>query len=175
MAKILVVEDEEILRELIVDQLNDVGHSTFEAGNGREGLDILAKDTPDLIVSDITMPVMNGYQFLRSVREEHLEHARTPFIFMTALSDRESELKGLRLGVDDYITKPIDYEILIARIDANLRRRQMQAILDHPAPSSTDSLEPPEQKKAEPTARHPIDRGVDQGDAEIDREIKLDR
>ncbi len=122
MAKILVVEDEQDLRELIVFELEEEGHTTFEAKNGLQGLERLADQTPDLILSDITMPEMNGYQFFRSVKERHPEHSHTPFILLTALSDRQDELKGLRLGVDDYLTKPIDFDVLIARVEASLRR-----------------------------------------------------
>ena len=104
-------------------KLNDEGHITVEAGNGLEGLEKLAVDRPDLILSDITMPEMNGYQFFRTVKERHPEHAETPFIFLSALSDRDDELKGLRLGVDDYLTKPIDFDLLLARVELGLRRR----------------------------------------------------
>lgn len=125
MAKILVVEDEPDLRETIVEELNDEGHTTIEAGNGVEGLEKLAVETPDLILSDITMPQMNGYQFFRSIREKYPQHSQIPFMFLTALSDKNDELKGLRLGVDDYMTKPIDFDILVARVELALRRRQV--------------------------------------------------
>ncbi len=134
MAKILVVEDEPDLRQAVVEELNDEGHITIEAGNGQEGLDRLTTETPDLVLSDITMPKMNGYQFYRSVKENHPEHILTPFIFLSALSDRDNELKGLRLGVDDYLTKPVDFDLMIARIDLALRRRQ--AIASIPAQNS---------------------------------------
>lgn len=127
MAKILVVEDEPELRETFVGELNDEGHITIEAGNGLEGLEKLAVETPDMIISDITMPEMNGYQFFRSVKEQHPEHAATPFLFLTALSDRADELKGLRLGVDDYLTKPVDFDLFIARVDVALRRASLHA------------------------------------------------
>ena len=127
MAKILVVEDEPDLRETIVDELNDEGHLTIEAGNGLEGLEKLAGDSPDMIISDITMPKMNGYQFFRSVKEKFPEHEFTPFIFLSALSDRESQLKGLRLGVDDYLTKPVDFGLLLTKVELNVRRHIAQA------------------------------------------------
>jgi len=123
MARILVVEDEDDLREIILEELNEGGHNTVEASDGQKGLDRLAKEPVDLIISDITMPNMNGYQFFRSVKEQFPEHAQTPFIFLTALSDRDSEFKGLRLGVDDYLTKPIDFELMLLRIEVHLRKR----------------------------------------------------
>ncbi|MEZ5934231.1 MAG: response regulator [Alphaproteobacteria bacterium] len=127
MAKILVVEDEIALRETLVEELTDEGHLAIEAGNGREGLERLTVDSPDMIISDITMPEMNGYQFLRSVKEKHPEHEFTPFIFLSALSDRSDQLKGLRLGVDDYLTKPVDFDLLMAKVELNLRRQIVQS------------------------------------------------
>jgi len=145
MAKILIVEDEDDLREVIGDELTDEGHSVVAASGGQAALDHLANNTVDLIVSDITMPGMNGYQFFRSLRETHPQHAQTPFIFMTALVDRDSEIKGLRLGVDDYITKPIDFDVLFLRMETHLRR--------HAALADT-ALQP---------AMAPSGKGADQG------------
>lgn len=144
MAKILVVEDEPELRETFVGELNDEGHITVEAGNGVEGLEKLAVETPDMIISDITMPEMNGYQFFRSVKEHHPEHAATPFLFLTALSDRADELKGLRLGVDDYLTKPVDFDLFIARVDAALRRAHLHVTAAAAAPA--DALDTEREK-----------------------------
>ncbi|MEM8949983.1 MAG: response regulator transcription factor, partial [Pseudomonadota bacterium] len=139
MAKILVVEDEPDLRRMIVDELTDEGHVTIEAGNGREGLEKVAAEMPDLVLSDITMPQMNGYQFLRAFKENHPEHAQTPFIFLTALANRDDELKGLRLGVDDYISKPIDFDLLLARVELGLRRHRASA---HQVAPLTKSSQP---------------------------------
>ena len=134
MAKILVLEDEDDLRELIDEELTEVGHSAVGFSRGQEALDYLAKENVDLILSDITMPQMTGYQFFRNLREQLPQHTGTPFIFMTALSDRENEIKGLRLGVDDYITKPIDYDLMLLRVEGHLRRRQ--AAPPPPAPAA---------------------------------------
>ena len=137
MARILVVDDEDALREVIVEELTDEGHMVVSASGGQAGLDQLTKEPVDLILSDITMPQMNGYQFFRSVKEQFPEHAQTPFIFMTALSDRDSEFKGLRLGVDDYITKPVDFDLMLLRIEGHLRRRQ-QAVGASPQPKPVE-------------------------------------
>ena len=145
MAKILIVEDEEDLREVIVEELTDEGHSVVDAPGGQAALDRLANDSVDLIISDITMPEMNGYQFFRSLKETLPQHAQTPFIFMTALADRDSEIKGLRLGVDDYITKPIDFDVLFLRIETHLRRRPMGA--DAALPTAA----PPDENDADPS------------------------
>ena len=124
MARILVLEDEDELREIIDEELTEVGHNAVGFARGQEALDYLAGENVDLILSDITMPQMTGYQFFRNLREQLPQHTHTPFIFMTALSDRDSEIKGLRLGVDDYITKPIDYDLMLLRVEGHLRRRQ---------------------------------------------------
>jgi DNA-binding response OmpR family regulator len=154
MAKILVVEDEQDLRELIVLELEEVGHTTFEAKNGAQGLERLADQTPDLILSDITMPEMNGYQFFRSVKEGFPEHSQTPFILLTALSDRHDELKGLRLGVDDYLTKPIDFDLLIARVEASLRRvlTRPDQTAEPPLPSASGPIDPERSKASKVNA-----------------------
>jgi len=153
MAKILIVEDEPDLRETIVEELKDEGHLTIEAGNGLEGLERLVDETPDMIISDITMPKMNGYQFFRSVKEKYPNHEFTPFIFLSALSDRESQLKGLRLGVDDYLTKPVDFDLLLMKVDLNLRRQlahskrlvatDAASVAPSPPSSEDDDVEPP--------------------------------
>ncbi len=144
MAKILVVEDELELRESIVEELAEEGHVTVEAANGREGLATMLAEKPDLILSDITMPQMNGYQFFRAVRENYLEEAGIPFIFLTALADRDDELKGLRLGVDDYITKPVDFDLLLARVELCLRRHRRT---DRQAAPQMPVVEPPETRR----------------------------
>ena len=136
MARILVVEDEAELREIITLELNDVGHETREAANGKEALEQAVDYKPEIIVSDITMPVMNGYQFFRNLREKHPDLSHTPFIFLSALAEKNDVLKGYRLGADDYISKPIDFELLVARIDARLRLAVERAV----ASSDVDDL-----------------------------------
>ncbi|MDH3661332.1 MAG: response regulator [Alphaproteobacteria bacterium] len=121
MARIAVIEDEEAIRNLIIEELNDGGHETFPAEDGEQGLNIILGHSPDLILSDITMPRLNGRQLLRKLRENHPAHAKTPFIFLSALADQHDVVKGLRIGADDYVTKPIDFDMLLARIDARLR------------------------------------------------------
>jgi len=158
MAKILVVEDEPDLRELIVEQLDDEGHQTFEAGNGLEGLDRLTEITPDLVLSDITMPVMNGYKFFHRLKENHPEHLYMPFVFLTALSDREDELKGLRMGVDAYITKPIDFDIMMAKIEGLLRICRLQNGLEPPKSAPRSDVLIDREALAEPADRIQADR-----------------
>jgi CheY-like chemotaxis protein len=127
MARIAVIEDEPELRALITQELEDEGHETLPAGDGQAGLELILAEKPDLVLSDITMPRMNGYQLLRKLQDDYPE--RTPFIFLSALADRHDVMKGLRIGADDYVTKPIDFEILLTRVEIRLRQGRQVAEL----------------------------------------------
>ena len=122
MAKILCVEDEEDLRQDIVEELEDAGYQVSQAGNGQLALEQILIDAPELVVSDITMPVMNGYELVKRLRTEHSKYDEIPFIFLSALADRENILEGMSSGCDDYLTKPIDFEMLLAIIETRLRQ-----------------------------------------------------
>ena len=124
MARILCVEDEEDLRHDIAEELEDSGHEILEAANGKEALDIILKDAPDMVVSDITMPVMDGYQLVQHLRKDHPKFAEMPFIFLSALADREHIIKGMGAGSDDYLTKPIDFEMLQVKVEGRLRQAE---------------------------------------------------
>jgi signal transduction histidine kinase len=120
-ATILVVEDDAALRDGMSDTLNSEGYETIQAGDGREGLDVLQRVRPDLIISDIMMPEMDGYSFHRAVASNP-QTATIPFIFLTAKSDQADVLKGLRVGVDAYLTKPFDLDRLLAHVQNKLHR-----------------------------------------------------
>ncbi len=122
MTKILCVEDEVDIRQILIEELSDVGYEVLEAGNGREGLDVIVEENPDLVLCDITMPIMDGHSMLTELRDNHPDQADTPFIFLSALADREHVLQGKSLGADDYLTKPVDIDMLIATIDSRLRQ-----------------------------------------------------
>jgi len=122
MITILCVEDEKPVRDLIVEELNDAGLRTLEAENGRHGLEMILKHRPDIVISDITMPEMDGTQLLAEVQINHPEFSNMPFIFLTALADREKMLEGLRAGADNYLTKPIDFDVLMAKIQGLIMR-----------------------------------------------------
>jgi len=124
MTKILCVEDEAFLREDIAEELEDSGYEVIQAGDGKEGLEQILEHRPDLVLSDITMPNMDGYELLRAVRTEHAEFAEMPFIFLSALSDRDHVLDGMRIGADDYLIKPIDFELMLVKVEASLRQSQ---------------------------------------------------
>jgi len=125
---ILCIEDNREAASLITEELIDRGYDIRLARNGQEGFAAILKNPPDLVLCDITMPVMNGFELLERLialapRFEHI-----PFIFLTALSDRDNELKGRTLGADDYVTKPIDFDILNTIITARLAQVARQTI-----------------------------------------------
>ena len=126
MATILCIEDEAHLREVIVGELEDNGYDVLQAANGREGLEMILTHEPDHVICDITMPNMNGHDLVKTLREKHSQFDDTPFIFLSALADSTDVLDGMRLGADDYLTKPIDFDLLLAKIETNLRRIERQ-------------------------------------------------
>lgn len=117
MKRILVVEDEEPIRELIKLNLTMVGYEVVEAEDGEEGLNFINNDSLDLIILDIMIPKINGYELLPHIRTKNI-----PVILLTAKDSIKDKVKGLNLGADDYITKPFESVELIARINALLRR-----------------------------------------------------
>ncbi len=122
MAKIVCVEDEAGLREDLVETLELAGHTVIQAANGALGLAAILAEKPDLTISDITMPEMSGHDLLRVLRETHPEFADMPFVFLSALADRKDQIPGHKLGADDYLTKPVDFEILHVVIEAKLKQ-----------------------------------------------------
>ena len=126
MFNILVIEDNKNMRKLICATLKQNGYSTFEAEDGEVGLDVLDTTHIDLIICDIMMPNMDGYEFTETLRDGHCE---TPILIVTAKEQLEDKKKGFSIGADDYMLKPIDFEELILRIGAILRRSKI--VNDH--------------------------------------------
>lgn len=118
---ILVCEDEAELRRDIIEELSEAGYRTVEAADGEEALVQLAACRPDLTLCDITMPRLDGYGVLARVRRDHPELARMPFVFLTVFADPADMVEGKRAGADDYLVKPIDYDLLLATVEARLR------------------------------------------------------
>jgi two-component system, sensor histidine kinase and response regulator len=123
MRRILVIEDEEAILEEVLDWLAYEEFEAVGAANGRLGLDAALATPPDLIVCDITMPEMDGYQVLLELRK-HKETSLVPFIFLTARADRSFMRHGMELGADDYLTKPFSRAELLAAIRSRLERHQ---------------------------------------------------
>jgi two-component system sensor histidine kinase/response regulator len=124
MTKILVIEDEEPLRERIAECLTYEGYEVIAASDGREGVDLAMEHLPNLIVSDIAMPGMDGYQVLWEMRRK-LDTATIPFIFLTAKVDRTFVRYGMELGADDYLTKPFTTDELVGTIKTRLLKQDM--------------------------------------------------
>lgn len=119
---ILCVEDEAELRHDMAEELNEAGYRVIEAVDGHEALDQIGVMRPDLILCDINMPGFNGYEVLKTMRDRHPEYAEIPFIFLTALADPREVVEGKRSGADDYLVKPIDYDLLLATVESRLRQ-----------------------------------------------------
>jgi len=115
---IMVVDDQSSVRKLLQDYLTEQGFRVVEAADGQTALYLARHEQPDLILLDVMMPKMDGYQFLRQFRLER----RTPVIIVTAREDETDAVLGLDLGADDYVTKPFRMRELLARIRAVLRR-----------------------------------------------------
>jgi len=120
--KILCIEDDRELAALLVEELAERGYDVAVCCDGKEGLAAILRTRPDLVLCDISLPVMSGFEVLELLSAIVPRAADVPFVFLTALTDRDSELKGRRLGADDYVTKPVDFERLGAIIAARLTR-----------------------------------------------------
>ena len=120
--KILVVDDESRMRKLVRDFLVKQNSDVLEAGDGEEAVDIFFREKDiALIILDVMMPKMDGWQVCREIRA----YSKVPIIMLTAKSDERDELQGFDLGVDEYITKPFSPKILVARVEAILRRSNL--------------------------------------------------
>jgi DNA-binding response OmpR family regulator len=117
---ILVVDDSSSVRNLLRDYLQEQGFRVRKAGDGQEALHVAREAKPDLILLDIMMPEMDGFDFMRTYRKEH----ETPIILLTARLEETDKVVGLELGADDYVTKPFNMRELVARIRAVLRRAE---------------------------------------------------
>ena len=130
---ILIVEDEQNIVDILSFNLSREGYDTLEAYDGPTGLQLALESNPDLILLDLMLPGMNGFDVCRKVREAG---SSTPIIMLTAREEETDKVLGLELGADDYITKPFSMRELLARVKANIRRVSMM-----PAPAAP--AEPP--------------------------------
>jgi DNA-binding NarL/FixJ family response regulator len=117
---ILCIEDDAETAALIAEDLKDRGYAVNIANDGHSGLSTILKTSPDLVLCDINMPGMTGFEVMERLIPLAPQFEAMPFIYLTARTDRDDELKGRRLGADDYVTKPVDFEILAAIIEARL-------------------------------------------------------
>ncbi len=121
MKKILIIEDDRILLETAADFLHDEGYEILKASDGTKGIRMAGENLPDLILCDISMPTIDGYQVFTTLQASFTT-ARIPFIFMTGRSDNEDIRYGMQLGADDYIIKPINFRELKKSIEIRLEK-----------------------------------------------------
>ena len=117
--RVLVVEDDKEIREGVEIYLKNQGYEVFQAANGREGLEVIAREELHLAIVDIMMPVMDGVTMLMKLREDNYEF---PVIMLSAKSEEVDKIMGLNMGADDYVTKPFTPLELLARVNSHLRR-----------------------------------------------------
>lgn len=134
--KILVVEDEKAISDILAFNLQREGYDTIAAYDGAEGLRCALEEAPDLILLDVMLPKMDGFEVCRQVREQK----DTPIIMLTAREEETDKVTGLELGADDYITKPFSMRELMARVKANMRRTYSGEEKEKPAASEGDGL-----------------------------------
>jgi DNA-binding NarL/FixJ family response regulator len=118
--KILCIEDDRETAELISEELVDRGYAVQVAYSGDEGYSAILRSQPDLVLSDISMPVISGFDILQRLTEAAPRFRNMPFVFLTALADRDVELRARQLGADDFVTKPVDFDLLESIIGARL-------------------------------------------------------
>lgn len=123
MKKILVIEDDQNIRESIVDLLETSNFEVIAGANGKEGLELALAHVPDLILCDVMMPIMDGYEVVAAVRKERLL-AEVPFIFLSAKSQKSDMRKGMDLGADDYLTKPFKAQELFDAVETRIWRKE---------------------------------------------------
>lgn len=122
MEKILIADDEQLMRQLVVDFLKPEGYEILEAADGKEALDMYKEHHPDLVLLDVMMPGYDGWTVCREIRRE----STVPIMMLTAKGEEIDQLFAYDLGVDEYITKPCSPKILVAKIKALLRRTQKE-------------------------------------------------
>lgn len=120
---IAVVDDEPSIRELLTASLHFSGFDVVTAGNGKDAIDVIEKNKPDLIILDVMLPDIDGFEVTRRIRKDGI---MSPILFLTARDDTQDKIMGLTVGGDDYVTKPFSLEEVIARIRAILRRTHQQ-------------------------------------------------
>lgn len=114
---ILIAEDDTVLQKLLCDMIKKQGYVPIKANNGKEALDLFFENNISLCILDVMMPVYNGFEVLESIRE----YSKVPVLMLTALGDEQNELKGLKNGANDYISKPFSYPVFVARIENLLK------------------------------------------------------
>src|SRR5215218_3325809 len=159
MGRVLVVEDEHDLNELIARQLRQDGHEVVQAFDGQAGLEAVERHAPDLVILDWMLPKLDGLVVCRRIRERHV----TPILMLTARGEEADIVLGLEVGADDYLTKPFRIRELLARVRAILRRSDRLQTA-----ATATAKEEPEVLQIGPITLSPAMRTARVGDEEID-------
>jgi DNA-binding response OmpR family regulator len=130
--KILIVDDNEHVLKLLKISLEKASYKVFMASNGDEGLERAKEVLPDLIISDVMMPMTDGIEFCWMIRDNS-PIPMVPFIFLTSLEDQEMEIRGFRAGADEYLVKPVDRSVLLEKVEILLERATRVRSIDSPA------------------------------------------
>lgn len=149
---VLCIEDEADIRKELVFGLSKFSFKVMSAGSGEEALSLLSAERPDLILCDVLMPGFGGLELLKRIRATMPHLNSTPFLFLSALADRSHILQGLKLGADDYLTKPIDFDLLETKITRKMELVE-RSRKSTPASAASDSPVPPPKTKAKLTKR----------------------
>ncbi len=154
-AQLLLVDDEPGLREAVKDYLQESGFNVQVASNAREGWELVQKNTPDLVISDIMMPQVDGYQFLKQMRDDP-RFKKLPVVFLTAKGMTTDRIQGYQAGVDAYLPKPFDPDELVAIVENLLRRAATTQTIGDGDPDIADLANQIAQIKALLTQRQAI-------------------
>jgi len=139
MTRILLIEDNDDIRENVVEILELSGFEVYAANNGRQGVELALKHKPDIILCDIMMPEMDGYGVLEALNT-HPDSKATPFIFLTAKAERLDIRKGMELGADDYLTKPFDDVELLRAIESRLKKKEVHQLFYGQSPERLNEV-----------------------------------
>jgi DNA-binding response OmpR family regulator len=126
MTKVLVVDDEPTIREIVARYLDRAGYQTLEAADGNRARDLIERESPDLVILDLMLPGTDGLELCRWIRSR----SRLPVIMLTARGEESDRIVGLEIGADDYVTKPFSPRELAARVRTVLRRAEPEAVMD---------------------------------------------
>lgn len=120
--KILLIEDEAAVREMLMDELSIQGYTVVEAANGEEGLKKFLEAPPDMVLCDRAMPGMSGYDVLENIRKKHPQYDKIPFVFLTALADPRDKSSVEHLYPSGYLEKPVDFNMLAEKINSLVKK-----------------------------------------------------
>lgn len=139
MTKVLIIEDNNDIRENVIEILELSGYEVYEANNGKKGIELAVKHHPDIVLCDIMMPEVDGYGVLEALNNNEQTRA-TPFIFLTAKAERPDIRRGMELGADDYLTKPFDDTELLRAVESRLKKKEIHQLFYGQTPEKLNEV-----------------------------------